>query len=199
MLRLYDYASSGNAYKVRLLLAQTGQRYERVPIDILRGEARTAAYAAKNPYRKVPLLEWPDGRRLAESNAILFFLAHGTEYLPDDPWQRALVLQWQNFEQHSHQPYIGVVRFWHLTGLVEENRGSIERRVARGYRALAVMEKHLSNHIYFVGEQYSIADISMYAYTHVAGEGGFDLTSYPNVRAWLDRVASQPRHVRIDE
>jgi glutathione S-transferase len=197
MLRLYDYAHSGNAYKVRLLLSQLGIDYERVPVDILKGEARTPEFAAKNPACKVPLLEWPDGRTLSESNAILFHLAEGSEYLPDDSWLRAQVLQWQNFEETSHQPNIGVVRFWSLSDTREDNEAWIPAKMTRGYRALELMNARLSNHDFFVGGRYSIADISLYAYTHVAGEGGFDMTPYRSVRSWIERVRSQPRHVGI--
>ncbi len=199
MLRLYDYFESGNAYKVRLLLSQLGVPFERVHVDILRGETRTPGFLARNPNHRVPVLEWPDGRRLAESDAILFHLAQGTAYLPDDPFERAQVLQWMFFEQYSHEPYIAVVRFWHFAGLLEENRASLPAKVEGGYHALTVMEGQLERRTFLVGERYSVADIALYAYTHVAEEGDFSLERFPAVRAWLARVASQPGHVRITD
>ena len=199
MLRLYDYWESGNAYKVRLLLNQLGQPFERVHLDILKGETRNPEYLAKNPNHRVPMVEWPDGRRLAESNAILFYLAEGSPYLPPQPWQRAQVLQWLFFEQYSHEPHIAVVRFWHFAGVVEDNRDALPEKMERGYEALAVMERHLVENEFFVADLYSIADIALYAYTHVAHEGGFDLGRFPSILAWLDRVAAQPGHVRITD
>ena len=199
MLRLYDYFESGNAYKVRLLLSQLRAPFERVPVDILAGETRTPEFLAKNPNHRVPLLEWPDGRLLAESNAILFHLAEGTAFLPEDRWQRAEALQWMFFEQYSHEPYLAVVRFWHFSGRLEENRELLPAKMEGGYEALKVMEGHLERRRFFVGERYSVADIALYAYTHVAEEGGFDLEGFPSVRAWLARVCDQPDHVRIDE
>ena len=199
MLRLYDYSESGNAYKVRLLLSQLGQPFERVHLDILKGETRRPEYLAKNPNHRVPMVEWPDGRRLAESNAILFFLAEGSPYLPAEPWERAQLLQWLFFEQYSHEPYIAVVRFWHFAGLIDDNKEALPDKMERGYHALAVMDRHLYANKFFVAGQYSIADIALYAYTHVAHEGGFDMGRFPSVTAWLDRVASQPGHVRITD
>ncbi len=197
MLRLYDFWESGNAYKVRLLLAQLGVPFERVQLDIVSGETRTPQYRALNPNQRVPLVEWPDGRRLAESDAILFHLAEGTPLLPDDSWERAQVLQWLFFEQYSHEPYIAVVRFWHFTGAVDQHRGELAEKMARGYEALEIMEAHLAQRPFFVAGGYSIADIALYAYTHVAHEGGFDLRRFPAVNAWLERVRSQPGHVTI--
>ncbi len=150
MLRLYDFWESGNAYKVRLLLAQLGVPFERVQLDIVSGETRTPPYRALNPNQRVPLVEWPDGRRLAESDAILFHLAEGTPLLPDDSWERAQVLQWLFFEQYSHEPYIAVVRFWHFTGAVDQHRGELAEKMARGYEALEVMEAHLAQRPFFV-------------------------------------------------
>jgi len=197
MLRLYDYWESGNCYKVRLLLTQLGEPFERIPVDILKQETRTAEFLAKNPNHRVPLLEWPDGRRLAESNAMLCYLAEGTRFMPDDRWERAQVMQWLFFEQYSHEPYIAVVRFWHFAGLLERNRDALAAKVDGGYHALNVMEGHLANRQYFVGEQYTIADIALFAYTHVAPEGDFDLGRYPNIRAWIARVQAQPDHLTI--
>jgi glutathione S-transferase len=197
MLRLYDYRESGNCYKVRLLLAQLGEAFERVPVDILKQETRTPAFLAKNPNHRVPLVEWPDGRRLAESNAILCYLAEGTAYVPADRWGRAQMMQWLFFEQYSHEPYIAVARFWHFAGLLEQNRAALPDKMARGYHALNVMEQHLADRRFFVADRYSIADIVLYAYTHVAPEGGFDLGRYPGIGAWIERVQAQPGHVSI--
>ncbi len=199
MLRLYDSWDSGNCYKVRLLLNQIGQPFERVHLDILKGETRQPEYLSKNPNHRVPLVEWPDGRLLAESNAILFCLAENSQYLPDEPWERAQVLQWLFFEQYSHEPYIAVVRFWHHSDTIDENKQALPEKMDRGYDALGVMERHLSTSEFFVADQYSIADIALYAYTHVAHEGGFDLGRFPFVAAWLKRVASQQGYVRITD
>jgi glutathione S-transferase len=199
MLRLYDYLESGNGYKVRLLLTQLGREFEWIDLDILNGETRRPEFLRKNPNGKIPVLELEDGTCLAESNAILFFLAEGTPYLPDDRLDRARVLQWMFFEQYSHEPYIAVVRFWHHAGLAAEKRDLIPERTEQGYRALGVMEKHLERRSFFVGDRYSVADVALYAYTHVAGEGGFDLSRFPAVGAWLERVWSQPRHIPITE
>lgn len=199
MLRLYDFWESGNAYKVRLLLSLLGLPFERVHVDILKGETRTPAYLARNPNHRVPMLEWEDGRRLVESNAILFHLAEGSVYLPDDRWQRAQVLQWMFFEQYSHEPYIAVVRFWHFAGLLEQKHGLLREKMEQGYHALGVMEGHLAQNPFFVAGRYTVADMALYAYTHVAHEGGFELGRFPSVRAWLGRVAAQPGHVSITD
>ena len=199
MLRLYDYWESGNCYKVRLLLHQLGIPFERVSVDILRGETRQRDFLRKSPNGRVPLLEWPDGKRLAESDAILFHLAEETAYLPTDRWERAQVLQWLFFEQYSHEPYIAVLRFWHFAGLAEAHADAIPEEMERGYHALEVMDGHLSKRDFFVGDGYSIADIALYAYTHVAPEGGFELDRFPALQRWLKRVADQRDHVRIDE
>lgn len=198
MLRLYDYLPSGNGYKVRLLLAQRQLPFELVELDIVEGETRTPEFLAKNPNGRIPLLEVEPGTYLAESNAILFYLSDGTPFLPDDRWQRAQVLQWMCFEQYSHEPNIATVRFWvHYTELTPERRAAIEQKRPLGYAALDVMERHLATRPFFVADRYTIADIALYAYTHVADEGGFDLGRYPAVRAWLDRVRAEPRHVPI--
>jgi glutathione S-transferase len=199
VLRLYDNLESGNAYKVRLVLSQLGVPFERVELDILRGETRTPGFLAKNPNHRIPLLEWPDGRTLAESNAILVYLADGTPLLPADRFERAQALQWMFFEQYSHEPYVAVVRFWHFSGQVEKNRAALPEKVERGYHALAVMEQHLAKRAFFVAERYSVADVALYAYTHVAGEGGFELDRFPAIGRWLERVRSQPGHVRITD
>jgi glutathione S-transferase len=197
MLRLYDYLPSGNGYKVRLLLHQLGIPFERVEVDIVRGESRTPAFLARNPNGRIPTLELDDGTHLAESNAILCYLADGTTLLPADRLERARALQWMFFEQYSHEPNIATVRFWLHTGLTDEQRAVLPSKRTLGNAALGVMEGHLSNRAFFVAGRYTVADIALYAYTHVADEGGFDLAPYPAVRAWLDRVRAQPGHVPI--
>ena len=162
---------------MRLLLAQLDKPYQRIPVDILKNETRSEDFLARNPNQQVPLLEWPDGRCLAESNAILFYLAEGTTFLPKDAWDRAQTLKWLFFEQYSHEPYIAVVRFWHFAGLLEGKDELVEAKMRRGYHALQVMEEHLCRQMFFAGGRYSIADIGLYAYTHVAHEGGFDLAA----------------------
>jgi glutathione S-transferase len=200
MLRLYDYLPSGNGYKVRLLLTQLGIPFERVELDILKGKTRTPEFLQKNLNGRIPVLEIAPGQFLAESNAIMFYLAEGTSFLPPDRWERAQVLQWLFFEQYNHEPNIATSRFWLMHGeLTEERRAALPQKRTLGYAALDVMEKHLSGRAFFVGERYSIADIALYAYTHVAHEGGFDLGSYPHLRAWLERVRTQPKHIPITQ
>ena len=198
MVKLYDYLPSGNGYKVRLLLSQLGIPFTLIEKDITKGETRTPEFLALNPNGRIPVLELDDGRHLSESDAILFYLAEGTPFLPDERFARADVLRWMFFEQYSHEPYIAVARAWlHvLTGRKYEPR-ELEAKMAGGYQALDVMERHLATRRFFVAECYTIADIALYAYTHVAHEGDFHLGRYPNVRAWLARVASQPGHVPI--
>jgi len=197
-MRLYDYLSSGNGYKCRLLLRQLGLPFERVELDIMKNETRTPEFLAKNPNGRIPLLELDDGRLLPESNAILFYLAEGTPFLPVDRFERAQVLQWLFFEQYSHEPNIATTRFIvpHLPA-DSPRRAELPRRRELGYAALDVMERHLASNDYFVASRYTIADIALYAYTHVADEGGFDLVPYPAVGAWLTRVAAQPGHTPI--
>jgi glutathione S-transferase len=197
VLRLYDYLESGNGYKVRLLLTQLGVPFERVEMDILKAETRTAEFLKKNPNGRIPCLELEDGTYLWESNAIQFYLAEGTPFLPAGRLERAQVLQWMFFEQYSHEPYIAVVRFWHHAGMVDANRDQLAGKVERGYAALGVMDGHLRERTFFVAERYSIADIALYAYTHVAHEGGFDLSRFPAVQAWLARVRAQARYIPI--
>lgn len=198
MYKVYGDYRSGNCYKVKLMLHLTNQPYEWVPIDILRGETQDDAFLVKNPNGKIPVLELEDGTCLWESNAILNFLAEGSDFLPGEPRLRTQVLQWQFFEQYSHEPYVAVARFIQLyQGMPEARREEYQVCHARGYKALKVMEKQLQRTPYLVGEQYSIADIALYAYTHVADEGGFDLDAFPAIRSWLDRVASHPRHVAM--
>ena len=196
MLTLYDYLSSGNGYKCRLLLHQLAIPFRRVELDIMKGETRTPAFLAKNPNGRIPALELADGTVLAESNAILCYLAEGTAYLPADRLGRAQVLQWLFFEQYSHEPFIAVARFiLHLLPEATPRRAELPRLHDRGHAALKVMERRLAAHPFLVADRYTIADIALYAYSHVAGEGGFDLGRYPGVLAWPDRVAAHPGHV----
>lgn len=199
MLRLYDNHLSGNGYKPRLILGHLGREYERIEIDILKGETRKPDFLARNPIGRIPVLELEDGTCLAESNAILFYLAEGSRFLPADALGRAQALQWLCFEQYNHEPHIAVARHWlqHIE-MTEAQRAQIPARQEGGRAALAVMEGHLAKKDWFVGEAMSIADIALYAYTHVAGEGGFDLATYPAVSAWLARVAAEPGHVKMD-
>jgi glutathione S-transferase len=197
-MHLFDYLDSGNGYKVRLLLAQLGQRYEWTELDIDTGKTRTPEFLKRNPNGRIPTLELDDGTNLAESNAILWYLAEGTPFVPGDRLGRAQVLQWMFFEQYSHEPYVATPRYIvkHLPA-DHPRRAELPDRLTRGRAALAVMETHLAGRQFFVAERYSIADIALYAYTHVAHEGGHDLAPYPHVNAWLKRVATQPRYVPL--
>ena len=196
MLRLYDNHLSGNGYKPRLLLAHLGRAYDHVEVDILKGESRTPEFLARNPNGRIPVLELDDGTCIAESNAILFYLAEGSRFLPADPLARALTLQWMFFEQYSHEPFIAVARHWiqHVE-MSEAQRAQLPAKSEGGRAALAIMEGRLAESDWFVGAGMTIADIALYAYTHVADEGGFDLASYPAVCDWLGRVREQPGHV----
>ncbi len=198
MLTLYDYLDSGNGYKVRLALSFLEIPYRFVEVDILTGATRTPEFLAKNPNGRIPVLELEDGTCLAESNAILWYLADGTPLVPEDRLQRAQVLQWMFFEQYSHEPYVATPRFI-LKHLPPDSprRAELPDRLRRGREALGVMETHLAGRSHFVGERCTIADIALYAYTHVAHEGQLDLTPYPNVRAWLERMPREPRYVPI--
>ncbi|WP_238474738.1 glutathione S-transferase family protein [Azospirillum cavernae] len=198
-VRLYDSLISGNAYKCRLILHKLGVPCERVELDIDRKETRTPDFLAKNPNGRVPALELENGVVLPESNAILWYLAEGTPYLPEDRLERAQALQWMFFEQYSHEPNIAVVRHWALHHGATTQEPSIVAKRALGYDALAVMDGHLRERRFFVGDRLSIADIALYAYSHVADEGGFDLSGYPAVLAWLDRVAAQDPHIPITQ
>lgn len=200
MLTLYDYLDSGNGYKVRLLLAHLEQPYRWVELDILRNETRTPQYLARNPNGRIPALELADGTCLAESDAILWYLAEGTAWVPDDRLGRAQVLQWMFFEQYSHEPYVATPRYIvkHLPA-DSPRRAELAERLTRGRAALGVMESHLRDRRFFVGDTYTIADIALYAYTHVAHEAGLDLGLCPEVNRWLARVAGQPRHVPITQ
>ena len=200
MLRLYDFLPSGSCYKIRLLLTQLGIPFEREEVNILKGESRTPEFFQKNLNGRVPVLETEPDKFLAESNAILFYLSEGTQFFPYDSWEKAQVLKWLFFEQYSHEPYIATSRFWiSLLGKADEYRDAINQKRELGYAALAVMETHLAHHQFFVGEYYTIADIGLFAYTHVADEGGFNLKRFPSIQAWLERVKTQPQHISITQ
>ena len=199
MYTLYQYPSSGNCYKICLLMHQLGLSYESVTVDILNKESRSADFLKINPNGRVPVLQIDD-KFLPESNAALWYLAEGTDFIPEDRFARAQVLQWMCFEQYSHEPYIATVRFW--VSILKDKAGNlaqIKQRMPQGYAALDVMEKHLTEHDYFVANRYTIADIALYAYTHVAEEGEFDLSTYPNIQSWFKRIASQEKYLSINE
>jgi glutathione S-transferase len=198
-LLLYDSPVSGNCYKVRLLLAHLGIPYERRELSVVDRSNRSEVLGDLNPAQRVPTLVLDDGRALGESGAILWYFAEGTEFVPADRYERAQMLQWMFFEQYDHEPALAVVRFWvAYSGRPEAFADRLEERMAAGYRALDAMDRHLDGRIFFVGDRLSLADIALYAYTHVAPEGGFELDSYPAIGAWLDRVAAKPGHVPID-
>lgn len=200
MLTVYGDIRSGNCYKVKLLLAQLDVAHAWRHVDILAGESRTAEFLTRNPNGRIPVLELDDGTCLSESNAILNYLADDTPYLPATRLERARVLQWQCFEQYSHEPFIATARYIvRYLGNPPERAGDLAARREGGYAALAVMERHLTANAFFAADRYTIADISLYAYTHCAAEGGFELDGLPHVRAWLDRVAAQPGHVTMDD
>ena len=200
MYTLYSMQRSGNSYKARLALAQLNIPYRLIEIDILKGETHTPDFLAKNPNGQIPLLEVAPGRYLPESNAILWFLAERTPLLSDDPIERAATLQWMFFEQHAIVPNLAAAWFW--TMLIKGGRDlqqhAIEDWLEEGYRALAVMEKHLAHNPFFAGGRYSIADIALYAYTHVAHECDYDLSRFPAVRDWLKRVSAEAGHIAMD-
>jgi glutathione S-transferase len=196
---LYDSPVSGNCYKVRLLLAHLGTPYERRPMDVVDRSNRPEVLGDLNPALRVPTLVLDDGRPLAESGAILWYLGDGTRFVPEDPYRSAQMLQWMFFEQYDHEPAIAVVRFWvAYSGRPEAFADRLEERMKAGHRALAAMERYLGGRVFFVGDEPSLADIALYAYTHVAHEGGFELDAYPSVQEWLARVAGLPGHVPID-
>lgn len=200
MLKLYDFLPSGNGYKVRLLLTQLQIPFERIELNIVNQETRTSEFLQKNPNGRVPLIELESGEYLAESNAILVYFAEGTPFFGSDRLSRAKVLQWMFFEQYSHEPYIATVRFW-ITELhkAEEYKDEILKRRPSGYAALKIMEQHLSEYSFFVGESYTIADIALFAYTHVAEEGGYELKDFPAILNWIDRIKAQPYHIPITQ
>lgn len=199
MLTLYDNAVSGNAYKVRLMLAHRNLPYERVELSVTDRSNREEVLGGKNPALRIPTLRLEDGRHLGESNAIMYYLADGTAHLPDDPFDRARVLQWMFFEQYDHEPNVAVARFLlHYTDDPEAHAETIATKQALGRKAIGAMQRHLASADFLV-DSYSIADIALYAYTHVADEAGIDLDEFPAVQAWIGRVASQPGHVRITD
>lgn len=199
MYTVYGDLQSGNCYKIKLLMSLLDIEHVWVPVDILARETKTAPFLAMNPNAKIPVLEIDDGVYLSESNAILNYLAEGTDFLPSGRLQKARVLQWQFFEQYSHEPYIAVARFIaKYLGLPESRRQEYLARQDGGHKALRVMERQLAETRFLAGERYTIADISLYAYTHVAPEGGFDLAAYPAIRGWLALVAAQPGHVAME-
>jgi glutathione S-transferase len=196
MYKVYGDYNSGNCYKIKLMLNLLGAEYEWIPVDILNGDTETEAFLAKNPNGKIPVLELEDGTCLWESNAILNFLADGTPFLLTEPRLRTQMLQWQFFEQYSHEPSIAVARFIEFyLGLPEDRLDEYKSMHKRGYKALKVMEQQLLRTPFLVGDHFSIADIALYAYTHVAHQGGFDLTPFPAITQWLARVKEQPRYV----
>jgi len=195
---LYDSQVSGNCYKVRLLLAQLGIDYERRELDVVDRSNRGELLGGLNPALRVPTLVLDDGRPLGESNAIICYLADGTPYLPEERYEHAQVLQWLFFEQYSHEPNIAVARFWLHVSPAQPPAQELAARQRAGYAALEAMERHLGGRRFLVGERYTVADIALYAYTHVAHEGGFEMDGYAAIGAWLARVAAQPGHVPIE-
>jgi glutathione S-transferase len=194
-MRLHDYPSSGNCYKVRLLLAQLGREYERVPVDIFDGGTLTEEFGRLNPARQTPVLETDAGDVLLESNAILFHLAEGTELLPDNPVERAHVLRWLLYEQAEIVPSIGSLRVRLAAGLLTPDHPAARSRLASGTAALRLLDDHLRERDFLVADRYTIADIAVYAYVHVAGEASLDLSEHPAVQAWIERVEAAPGHV----
>ena len=194
---LYNSAISGNCYKVRLLLSHLGLTAELRELDVVDRSNRPDVLGDLNPALRVPTLVLDDGRALGESNAILWWLGDGTDYVPTDRFERAQVMQWQFFEQYDHEPNVAVARFWLTKRPDEVDPEKLAAWQAGGHRVIAAMDKHLDGRTFFVGDRYSLADISLYAYTHVAPEGGISLDDYPAVLAWLERVAAQPGHIPI--
>jgi len=194
-LRLYDYSASANCYKPRLLLAQLGVDYERVPVDIFAGDTLTDAYALLNPHRSTPVLQLQDGRTLVESNAILWYLAAGTPFLPAGPFAQAEVCRWLIYEQTDVMTMIGGLRFRLITGRWTPDDAEAQRRRAGAHDALRIIDRHLGERTFLVGDRYSIADIAVFAYAHVAAEAGIDTSGYPQFLGWLDRVRAQPGFV----
>ena len=188
---LYDSRVSGNCYKVRQLFAHLRIEYQRREVDVIDRSGRLELLGALNPALRVPTLVFDDGRSMGESDAIMFYFAEGTPYLPDDRFERAQVLQWLFFEQYSHEPNIAVARFWGIAGITP-SEADAEAKRRGGTAALRAMESHLTDREFLVADRYTIADIGLYAYTHVAPEGGFSLDPYPAIRAWIPRIESQP-------
>ena len=199
-MKLYDYLPSGNGYKVRLLLKQLGIPFQLTQMNLIKGETRTEEFLTMNPNGKIPTLILPSGDILTESNAIILYLAEGTRFLPEDKLMRARVNEWLFFEQYSHEPNIAVVRTWKALGDLDElQTATLPQKMANGYKALDVMEKQLQTSDYLVGDSYSVADIALYAYTHVAHEGGFDLSNYPAINNWMQRIKNQDQYIPITD
>ena len=197
-MKIFGDSGSGNCYKIKLLAALLEIQHEWIHVDILAGGTQTPEFLNKNPNGKIPVVELADGRCLSESNAIINFLASGSSLVSSDPYEYAKVQQWQFFEQYSHEPFIAVARFIaKFLGLPEERKAEYESKQEGGHKALRVMEQQLQQTPYLTGNQLSTADIALYAYTHVAGEGGFDLTGYCAVEAWLERIRSEPKYVAM--
>ena len=197
---LHGDRSSGNCWKPAIMLSHTGRNWRWAPMDVLSGRTRSRAFLALNPNGKMPLLQWPDGRLLAESNAILFYLGSGSEYWPTDKLAQTRVLEWQCFEQYTHEPTIAVARFIKFyQGIPDNRRKEYESKLKGGYRALDLMERYLAGRTFLVGEHCSIADISLYAYTHVAHEGGFDLSGYSAINRWMERIEALPGYIGMQD
>ena len=195
-MKIFGDSRSGNCYKIKLLAALLEIQHEWIHVDILEGGTQTPEFLNKNPNGKIPVVELADGRCLSESNAIINFLASGSALVSSDPYEYAKVQQWQFFEQYSHEPFIAVARFIaKYLGPPDDRRAEYESKQEGGHKALRIMEEQLQQTPYLTGGQLSTADISLYAYTHVAGEGGFDLQSYPAVRQWLNLIQSEPKYV----
>ncbi len=198
-MRIYGDARSGNCYKIQLLLSLLGKTCEWIDVDIMKGETRLPSFLEKTPNGKIPLLELDDGRVLSESNAIMHYIASSTPFVPSSPYQFAQLLQWQFFEQYSHEPYIAVARYINVyLGLPDDKKAEYESKQAGGYRALAVMEHQLNLTPFLLGEIISLADISLFAYTHVAHEGGFDLSAYRAIRNWIQLIKDQKGFISMD-
>ena len=199
MFTLYEFSSSGNCYKLRLAMAQLGISFRRIEKDITRGETRATDFLAINPNGRIPVLVTPDNKVLPESNAALWYLGKDSKLMPEDDFQQAQALQWMFFEQYNHEPNIATSRYWiHVLGEREKYAEALVEKQQKGHDALRVMESHLSGRNFFVGSDYSIADIALYAYTHVAGQGGFSLEDYPAIRAWVERIEQQPGYVSME-
>lgn len=195
-MKIFGDIQSGNCYKVKLLASLLNFKHEWIHVDILSGDAESKEFLSKNPNGKIPVLELDDGRYISESNAILHYLASNSKYIPKDNYEKAKVLQWQFFEQYSHEPYIAVARFISkYLGLPPERKDEFESKQEGGKKALNVMEAQLEKTTYLVGDSLTIADISLYGYTHVAEEGGFELSSYPAIQSWLKKISSHPKYI----
>ena len=194
-MRLYDYAPSPNCHKVRILLAQLGREYERVPVDIFGGDTLKPDFVKKNPGLTTPVLEIEDGVYLPESGAILLYLAEGTEFLPDEPLERAQVHRWMMYEQARLLAIVGALRFFVLSGRLDPASPPAQQQLRFGTASIGLAEGHLARHEFFVAERYTVADIALYGYLQVAHEAGVEMEAFPNVTAWLDRVRAQPGHV----